>query len=221
MTTTSATIRRFDRTTRVVHWTSAGLTLVLLLTGTILYVGQLEAAVGRRALLASIHVWCGLLLPVPLLVGVLLHRQGRSLRADLHDLSWWTVADRRWLRRKTRTTPAGKFNGGQKLATAIFGGALLAQLLTGSLMHWSQRFPDDWRTGATFVHDWGYLVLFFLILGHIGKALAEPEMLKSMVTGSIPRSWAVRERPGWAAKQKQAQEHERERKPIPLPGPAR
>ena len=62
-------VRRFDVVTRVVHWTIALLTLVLLATGTILYVGQLEAAVGRRAQLATIHVWCGLLLPVPLIVG--------------------------------------------------------------------------------------------------------------------------------------------------------
>jgi len=194
-------VRRFDIVTRVVHWTIAVMTLVLLLTGTILYVGQLEAAIGRRAFLRTVHVWCGLLLPVPVLVAVLLQRHGRALRADLHDLSWWTDADRRWLRRKTRSKPAGKFNGGQKLATALFGGLLLAQLVTGALMHWNDPFPDDWRTGATFVHDWAYLALFLLVLGHIGRAFAEPEMLRSMVVGSVPAEWAERERPGWAEEQ--------------------
>jgi len=195
-------VRRFDVLTRVVHWTIAALTLVLLATGTILYVGQLEAAVGRRAQLAAIHVWCGLLLPVPLILGVVLGRAGVGLRADLHELSWWSRGDKRWLRRSTRQQPDGKFNGGQKLATALFGGLLLAQLLTGALMHWNQPFPDDWRTGATFVHDWGYLALVVLVLGHVGRAFQEPVLLNSMVTGKVPSAWAERERPAWADEQR-------------------
>ena len=195
-------VRRFDVATRLVHWSVALLTVVLLVTGSILYVGQLEAAVGRRAQLASIHLWCGLLLPVPLLVGALLRRGGAGLRADLHELSWWSEADRRWMRRASRTPPAGKFNGGQKLATALFGGLLLAQLLTGAVMHWNQPFPDDWRTGATFVHDWGYLALVVLVLGHIGRAFQEPVLLTSMVTGTVPSEWSERERPGWTHEQR-------------------
>jgi len=190
-------VQRFDLVTRLVHWTIAVLTLSLLATGTILYVGQLEAAIGRRAQLATIHLWCGLLLPVPLVVAVVLHRPGAGLRADLHELSWWSGADKRWLRRSTRGVPVGKFNGGQKLATALFGGLLLAQLATGALMHWNHSFPDDWRTGATFVHDWAYLALMVLVLGHIGRAFQEPVLLNSMVTGKVPTAWAERERPGW------------------------
>jgi len=193
------TIRRFDVVTRVTHWATAVFTLGLLVTGTILYVGQLSAAVGRRALLAEIHLWCGILLAVPLLVGIALRRAGRELRTDLRELSWWTRADRRWLRRATRTTPTGKFNGGQKIATALFGGLLLSQLITGALMQWNKPFSDDWRTGATFVHDWGYIALLVLVVGHVGKAFREPELLKSMGTGDVPAEWARRERPGWAA----------------------
>ncbi len=191
------TLTRFDAATRLVHWLTAVLVLGLLTTGTILYVGQLEAAIGRRALLASIHVWCGILLVVPLALTIGLRRSSRQLRADLHDLSWWSDADRRWLRRGTREAPTGKFNGGQKLATAAFGALLLAQVVTGALMHWNEPFPDDWRTGATFVHDWGYLALLFLVVAHIGKALQEPTLMRSMVAGTVPAEWAHRERPGW------------------------
>jgi formate dehydrogenase subunit gamma len=68
-------------------------------------------------------------------------------------------------------------------------------------MHWNQPFSDDWRTGATFVHDWGYLALAVLVLGHIGRALREPELLNAMVAGSVSGEWAERERPGWAREQ--------------------
>jgi len=190
-------IRRFDVATRVAHWTTTILAVVLLGTGTILYVGQLSAIVGRRALLASIHVWSGILLFVPLLAGMALPRLGRHLRADVHELGQWTKNDRRWLRRRTRVAPAGKFNGGQKLAAAAFAGLFAMQLLTGALMHWNQPFADDWRTGATFVHDWVYLALVVLTVGHIHRALREPELLRAMTSGTVTRSWSERERPGW------------------------
>ena len=70
------------------------------------------------------------------------------------------------------------------------------QVLTGSLMLWNKPFSDDWRTGATFVHDWAYLALAVLVVGHIGRALQEPVLLKSMVVGTVPTKWAERERPG-------------------------
>ena len=49
-------ITRFDRITRAVHWATAVLTGSLLLTGSVLYVAQLSALVGRRALMVQIHV---------------------------------------------------------------------------------------------------------------------------------------------------------------------
>ena len=192
-------IDRFDAVTRVVHWTTTILTAVLLGTGTILYVGQLSAIVGRRALLASIHVWSGILLFVPLLAAMALPRVGRHLRADVRELGQWTRNDRRWLRRRTRVVPTGKFNGGQKLAAAAFAGLLAMQLVTGALMHWNQPFTDDWRTGATFVHDWVYLALVVLTVGHIHRALREPDLLRAMTSGRVTRSWAARERPGWSS----------------------
>jgi formate dehydrogenase subunit gamma len=188
---------RFDVVTRTVHWLTAALTLILLATGSILYVPELSAFIGRRALLKQIHVVSGLILPLPLAVGVALGRAGHRLRADLVDLGRWEDGDSGWLRTRTRQPAAGKFNGGQKLATALFGGALAVQLLTGAIMYWNHPFPDDWRTGATFVHDWAYLALVALVLGHVGKAMREPELRSSMITGTVPRAWARHERPGW------------------------
>jgi formate dehydrogenase subunit gamma len=197
---TERTIVRFDVVTRVAHWLTAVLAGVLLITGSILYVPELEAMIGRREILATIHVWCGLLLFVPVLVGVVAGRAGRGLRADLVELGRWDDTDRRWLRRRTRDLPAGKFNGGQKLLAALLGGAFAAQLLTGALMNWNHPFPDDWRTGATFVHDWAYLAIVALVAGHILKALQDPDAMRGMVRGSVPETWARRSRPGWPAR---------------------
>ncbi|MEY2425397.1 MAG: formate dehydrogenase subunit gamma [Actinomycetota bacterium] len=196
-TTTTTTLVRFDGVTRVVHWATAVLGVVALVTGTILYVPEFSAAVGMRATLKDLHVVTSLLLVVPLAVAAASGAAGRRLRADLIELTRWTVADRRWLRRRTRGAPAGKFNGGQKVVTALFAGLFVMQLLTGLIMFWPNSFPDAWRTGATFVHDWAYLGLAAAVVGHIVKAVGEPDLMRSMMGGTVPKAWADRERPTW------------------------
>jgi formate dehydrogenase subunit gamma len=174
---------RFDVVTRIVHWATAVLVLILLATGTILYVGPLSIAVGRRALLKDLHRFSGLLLPVPLAAGLFI---SRWLRADMVTLGRWSDDDRRWLRRRTRRPTEARFNGGQKLVTALFGAGLAVQLMTGSIMTWPEHFPDDLRTGATFMHDWTYLALTVLVVAHIQQAFQHPQLLRAMVRGGSP-----------------------------------
>jgi formate dehydrogenase subunit gamma len=194
---TTGDVLRFDRLTRTVHWTTTALGLVVLATGTVLYVPQLSATIGARATLRAVHLWSGFLAAVPLLVGAATGRAGRRLRHDLVELGRWSAADRRWLRRRTRGPAAGKFNGGQKLVSSAFSGLFVVQLLTGAVLFWHDPFRDSWRTGATFVHDWAYLGLAVATVGHVVKAIQEPELLGSMVGGSVSRAWAATERPGW------------------------
>lgn len=194
---TASTVARFDGVTRVVHWTTAALGLVALATGTILYVPELSALIGMRALLKNMHVVASLLLVAPIAIGVASGPFGRRLRGDLRELSRWSSSDFGWLRRRTRGVPQGKFNGGQKAVTAAFAGLFVMQLMTGSIMLWHDPFRDSWRTGATFVHDWAYLGLAAAVVGHIVKAIGEPTLIGAMVHGKVPREWADRERPTW------------------------
>lgn len=193
-----ARVPRFDLAERILHWVNAALWGVLLTTAAILYVGPLSAAVGRRELIRQIHVICGLCLPLPLacaLAGSWRH----GLVADLRRLNRWDDTDRRWMRSLGRDPflKLGKFNAGQKVNAAIVGGAIPVMLATGSVMKWFHYFPVDWRTGATFVHDWTAIGLFVLITVHVAKALSEPEALWSMVRGWVPGSWAARYRARW------------------------
>lgn len=188
---------RFDRTERAVHWANAGLVLTLLATGFVLYAGPASALVGRRALVKAVHVWSGLLLPVPVAVG-LVGRRGALLRSDLARLNRWSGDDRGWWRRATRgRVRLGKFNPGQKLNAAFIGGSSAVLLGTGSIMRWFEPFPDSWRTGATFVHDWFAFGLGLAIIGHVVLALADPVSLRAMWRGTVPTSWARRNRPTW------------------------
>lgn len=192
-------ILRFDLTERIVHWSNATLFFILIVTGASLKVGSLSTLVANRHAVKTIHVYAGLLLPIPILVAIFL-RSGKQLRTDLARMNRWTKDDKRWWSRSQRpNVQLGKFNPGQKLNTVFIGAVIVVMLMTGSIMRWFKPFPDSWRTGATFVHDSTWLVLLFVIAGHIAIALRDPASIRSMLRGWIPESWARRERPEWWA----------------------
>ena len=180
-TPTSEPALRFDRVERVVHWTNAVLFFVCLVTAAMLYVGPLSGIVGRRDLVKDVHVWAGVALPVPLVLGWL----SPAFRADARRINRWSADDKRWLRTLGRDpyVELGKFNPGQKLNAAFTAGAIVVMLATGYVMRWFEPFPLDWRTGATFVHDWLAAALVITITGHIVFALRDGEGLRAMLRG--------------------------------------
>jgi formate dehydrogenase subunit gamma len=194
-----AAIVRFDRTERVVHWVNATLFLTLMTTGAVLYVGDLSAFVGRRYLVEHVHVFAGLALPVPLVLGLVL-RSGAQFRRDVNALARWVPDDRRWLHKRTRPrAQLGKFNPGQKLNATFVAAAIVVMLASGSIMYWFQFFSNDVRTGATFVHDWFAFGIWVSVIGHIAFALSDADALNAMVRGPVPASWALAKRPRWYA----------------------
>ncbi|WP_435602910.1 cytochrome b/b6 domain-containing protein [Streptomyces sp. bgisy130] len=189
-------VPRFTRAEHHVHRATAALMTVCLLTAGCLYLPFLAELVGRRALMVTVHEWSGILLPVPLLLGL----GSRALRADLTRLNRYGPHDRQWLRaalRRRGGRPAGKFNAGQKLYAAWIAGAVLVMLGTGLLMWFTHLAPLVWRTGATFVHDWLALAVVLVIAGHVWKAFGDPESRRGLRTGSVDAQWARREHPLW------------------------
>ena len=189
---------RFDRVERAVHWANAALFGVLIVTGAVLYAGPLSTLVGHRVVMKTIHVYAGLALPVPLLAG-LAGPWRRGLRRDLTRLNRWDGDDRRWLRSRgrDRSVRLGKFNPGQKLNAAFTAGAMAVMLGTGAVMRWFSPFPVSWRTGATFVHDWGALAVAVVVAGHVIMAVGDGDALRAMFRGWVPAAWARRNRPKW------------------------
>jgi formate dehydrogenase subunit gamma len=199
-------VLRFDRVERAVHWVNAGLFLILIVTGAALYFTPLIALVGRRRLIEQVHLYAGLSLPLPLLLGVA-GSWGRGLRRDVSRINGWTEADLQWVRglvdtaagrRQTALRPQlGKFNAGQKLNAAFVAGGGLVMLGTGALLHWYVPFPLSWRAGATFVHNWLAVTFVIVIVGHITLAVADREALRAMLGGRVSRAWAARHAPAW------------------------
>ncbi len=193
-----ATIVRFDRTQRVAHWANALLFVALIVTAIPLYLGSLFGLVLERHVVEEVHLWCGLALPVPIVVS-LLGPWGAAMRADLARVSRWSEAEVEWLRRLGRShLRADKFNPGQKLNTVVVGATILVLLATGAMLQWFLAFPVTWRAGATDVHDLFAVAITLVIVGHVILALTHPSALAAMVRGRVSEAWARRYAPAWA-----------------------
>ena len=171
---------------------------VLLLTAAILYIAPLEQLVGRRRLVAQVHVYTGYLLPLPVLLG---WARSAALRLDIRRLNRFTSLDWAWLRSRQRRSGAiavGKFNAGQKLNAAFTLGAIAVMLGTGLIMHFTRLWPLAWRTGATFVHDWLAMAILVTVTGHLWFAAKDPHARAGMRSGQVPVGWARREHRLWA-----------------------
>ncbi|MFF5139313.1 cytochrome b/b6 domain-containing protein [Streptomyces sp. NPDC013157] len=194
-------VRRFTAAERWVHRTTGLLMLVCLVTAACLYLGPLALLVGRRHLMVTLHEWSGILLPLPVLLGLL----SPAFRADLRRLNRFAVYDRQWLRAVRRrrhgpgARPAGKFNAGQKLYAGWIAGAVLVMMSTGLLMWFMGLLPFVSRTSAIFVHDILAWAIVLVVLGHLRKAFEDPEARLGMRTGYVSRSWAERHHSRWLA----------------------
>jgi formate dehydrogenase subunit gamma len=192
---------RFTAAERSIHHVTAALMLVCLVTAGMLYLPALSTVVGHRELVKTVHVWCGFALPVPIVLGL----ASRAFRADVrrlnrfapHDWEWLRRGDRRAVRRGRGVLPVGKFNAGQNLNAAFTAGAVLVMLGTGEMLTFPGPWPDRWRTGATFVHDWLFVIIVIVVAGHLWEAFRDPGALGGMLTGRVDREWAARHHPSW------------------------
>ncbi|HVC13832.1 MAG TPA: cytochrome b/b6 domain-containing protein [Acidimicrobiales bacterium] len=190
---------RFDMAQRIAHWANAALFGVLVLTALPLYFPSVERVVGRHVLVATVHVWAGIALPLPLLVS-LVGPWGARMRRDVRRFNRWTRAELEWLRRLGGgdRRKLDKFNPGQKLNAIFVGGSIVVFLASGVVLKWFGLFPVGWRTGATFVHEVLAYLFVAVVLGHVVMALTHRDALRSMARGWVTVTWARRNAPRWA-----------------------
>ena len=199
-------ILRFDLSQRCAHWANALLFGILMATALPLYFGSLAGIIGKRHLIAEIHLWAGIALPVPIVIS-LIGPWGERMRRDVRRFNLWTRDEIRWLRTLGATSLVrDKFNPGQKLNAIFVGGTVVVMLATGSVMQWFGHFPVSWRTGATFVHDIFAFAVFVVVFGHICFALTHPGSMRSMIKGWVTEAWAARHAPGWLAEERAEEE---------------
>ncbi len=196
--TSDSELARFDLVERLVHWSTAVMMLILIVTGAVLYLPALALRVGHRSLVENIHVITGLCLLGPLLLGLAGPWRKRLLR-DLRRLDRWRASDFDWFKASPRRSglPRDKFNGGQKIEASFLGAAMAAALVTGVIMRYAPSSWITWATGATLVHDALFFAIVLAVIAHIAFALSKPEQLIAMFNGRISRAWAKAHAEAW------------------------
>jgi formate dehydrogenase subunit gamma len=160
-------LARFTRTERAVHWVHAGAFVALLASGLCLYLPALSELVGRRPLFKAIHFYVALSwLAALLLVAVIGNR--RALLATAREVEAFDADDRAWFR--TRATPAGRLNAGQKLNTVATAAFSVLFTVTGFLLWYGERDTRFRFANTLLIHDWVMYVSVILLVGHLYMA---------------------------------------------------
>ena len=203
--TSAVTVLRFDAVQRGAHWLNAAMFLTLMFTGLPLYFGSFFGVVFPRHTIQMVHLWTGLLLPLPVAIS-LVGPWGRRMRDDWRRLGQWTRAEVRWLLTLGRSAlAADKFNPGQKFNAIFTLSAIVVLFVTGYILQWFRFFPVSWRSGATITHDLFSFAVFAMVTGHVIFALAHPASLRSIFSGRVREDWAKRHAPAWIDEERRAQ----------------
>ena len=107
------------------------------------------------------------------------------------------------VRRRGPEPPAGRFNAGQKLNSAIIAGLAVVFTVSGVLIL-LQESDAAFRgvTSAILVHDWATWVAVPLVAGHVYLATLNTSTrhsLRGMTLGTVRREWARKHHPKWEA----------------------
>lgn len=169
---------------RALHWTVAAIVLVLVASGTVLYVPALSEAVGQRFWVRSAHLAAAAALAVaPAAIALARWPEVRGLE---RQLSRWEPADRVWFLRPWRVLageevgplPSGRFNAGQKLFAALVATGLVVLLLTGVPMSWWSRFDAAFVARSRDMHVTAAYALVALLAGHLYLGLLSPYRIR-------------------------------------------
>ena len=186
---------------RVVHWTVALTFFLCLFTGLPIwtaYLGFLAGLFGGLHVCRVLHPWMGVAFAA---ASVLMFVQWISQMK-------LTPADRRFITPKgmleyfqyrNEDADVGKYNGGQKMLFWAAALGTLALLLSGIVMWLPQPiFGQRLREASYILHDAAFSLFFAMIIGHIylGTA-AEPGTFRSMILGTVTKSWARLHHPRW------------------------
>jgi formate dehydrogenase subunit gamma len=185
---------------RVVHWTVALTFFICLFTGLPIwtpYLGFLASLFGGLHVCRVLHPWAGIAFAVAsVLMFVQWVSQMKLTPADREFISPKGMI--RYFQYKNEDADVGKYNGGQKLLFWAAALGTVGLLLSGLVMWFPLEFGQPVREASYILHDVAFSLFFAMIIGHIylGTA-AEPGTFRSMIRGTVTKSWARLHHPRW------------------------
>ena len=197
-------IRRFTTTERLLHWSFVLPQIVLMITGgwMLAFASQSgESAV--KVNLVMIHkVAAACFVTAPFLV--LMNGDAKTLIKNMRLALSWNRSDLQWFFRSfmkiivpsTTLPEVGKFNAGQKLNMLIVMILGIVFTVSGLLMWFLDGVLMAW-----IIHAVAFLIVSFVVLGHVYMAILHPSTRPSfwaIINGNVDREWANHHHPRWA-----------------------
>jgi formate dehydrogenase subunit gamma len=201
----AASVARFSRTERTLHWVHATAFFTLLASGLCLYLPALSELVGRRDLFKTVHLYTAVAWLVALAL-IVAAGDRRGLRATWREVELFDAADRSWFH--DRGAPTGRFNAGQKLfAVSTIAFAILFSF-TGTLLWYGERDTSFRFDSTLLIHDWLMYVSVLLVIGHVymvvrhhpGRHARPDDRQRVHAPGGVVQHGGGGERPGDAGR---------------------
>lgn len=221
-------IFRFTVGERIAHWSHAISFFILLFTG----LGMLSMffrpamdIVGGIEVARNIHRVVAVLFVVIFIVNAMVGEGGRQIRSWLKDIIAFDKNDLahamnfpiEFFGGHKPFPPQGKFNGGEKMNSAIMVTGMVFIVITGFMMWFPTAIPRGILEWAYPIHSGFALLLSAVLLAHLYLSLFHPDSnqaLKGMFNGYVPAKFAYEHYEKWyyqvkGAEKKKEQESEK------------
>lgn len=194
-------VRRYATHTRINHWFTAVLIILLILSGFAFFwppLFFLTALFGGGQTARFLHPIFGVVACFSFLLLFLQLWKLNIMRRE--DVVWASKIGDLLSGHEERLPELGKYNLGQKLVFWGMFWLLLAMVISG-LMIWQQFFPDlvsiPVRRWAVLVHSISAVLSVLVIILHVYAAIWTRGTLSAMTTGKVTGGWAWRHHRKW------------------------
>ena len=194
-------ISRYRGLTRMNHWITAVLLILLLISGMALFhpsLFGLTALFGGGQTTRWLHPFMGVALVVTFLILFLQLFRLNILRRE--DVVWARHLREVATGQEEQLPELGKYNLGQKLVFWGMFWLILILIVTGIPM-WVQYFPDlvsiETRRIAILIHAIAAVAIILVFILHVYAAFWTRGTIRAMTRGTVTGGWAFRHHRKW------------------------
>jgi formate dehydrogenase subunit gamma len=180
------------------HWILAGSCILLIITGYgfVFKIEQIYALFGSNMTMKIVHNWAGVVFSASLFA-TLFNYLHEALTYDSDDWAWIKMGGGYLSKKHTTAPPMGKLNTGQKFYYLVILFAGIAISLSGFSI-WLVQGNRTLTLASHLVHNLAFVLFVISVPAHIYLGtLANPGLLRIMISGTVPLEVARKRYPKW------------------------
>ncbi len=180
------------------HWILAGSCILLIITGYafVFKIEQIYALFGSNVTMKFVHNWAGVVFTASLFA-TLFNYLHEALTFDTDDWAWIKMGGGYLSKKHVTAPPMGKLNTGQKLYYLVILVAGIAISASGFSI-WLVQGDRPLTLASHLVHNLAFVLFVMSVPAHIYLGtLANPGLLRIMISGTVPLEVARKRYPKW------------------------